>query len=166
MCVTAVLAAVAVVAAAGGMMAKIQQANGMKANASYQRDVQNKQAQEARDTARIQALEQENARTSEFERARSSAMAAIGASGLGDHISFFQGIDNEAQSAYLRDVRNVRLNLVQQQSTIADQVQVNNFSARIAKSNAGAMKLGAVAEFAQSAMSAASFYKSNASPKG
>lgn len=164
MCVTAVLAAVAVVAAAAGTATSISAANNNSASAEYTRLVQNKQAKEARDTAEIQALQQENARTSEYEKTRSSAIAAIGASGLGEQISYFQGIEPDSRNAYLRDVRSVRLNLTQQQSGIADQIQVNDVAASTAKANASASKVGAVAGFVQTAMSAANFYNTNKTP--
>lgn len=164
MCVTAILAAVAVVAAAAGTAVSIQSANNNKAAAEYQRQVQNKQAIEARQSAEIQALQQENAKAAQYERTRSSALAAIGASGIGDHISYFQGIEPESKNAFLRDVRAVRLNLVQEKSSLADQVQVNDYSATISKANAGAQKLGAVAEFLGAAAKAGSFYQQNKVP--
>lgn len=165
MCATAlVLAAVATVASGAGTYASIQSANGQKASALYERDIRNKQMDEARRTAEIQALDQENARTSEFNRLRSSALASIGASGLGEHLSFFDGIDEEAKTNYLRDVRSTRLNLNQQKSTIADQVNVADFGYRIAKHNSGLSKLGAFADFAKTASSAYSMYSDTRLP--
>ncbi len=166
MCVTAIIAGVALLTSAVGTVASIGAANANAANAQYQADVQTKQLNEQRRTAEIQALEQENERTAEFRRTRSAALAAIGASGLGEHISFFQGIDPSQQEAYLRDVRAVRLNLVQKKSSIADEITVAGYSAQIAKANASAQKIGAVANFAQTAMSVANFYNTNKTPGG
>jgi len=146
------------------MDASVKSANANAANAAYQFRVQAKQADEQRRSIEIQALQQENARTEEFARARSSALAAIGASGIGEHISFFQGIDPDQQDAWLRDVRNVRLNLTQQRVSLADQVQVAEFGARMGKFNAHVQKVGAVVDFVNTAMSAASFYGNNKTP--
>lgn len=163
MCVSLILAGIAVAASAVGTVSSIASANGAKAAAQYQRDIENKQYQEAKDTARIQALDQENAKTEAFNRARSAALAAIGASGLGEQISFFQGIDVNSQQAFLRDVRAVRLNLVQQESTLSDKIAVSDYGYQIASFNSGMAKLGAVADFVKTAASAASFYGQNAS---
>jgi len=165
MCATAlVLAAVAVVASAAGTYASVQAANGQKASAMYERDIRRKQMDEARRTAEIQALDAENERTAEFNRLRSSAIASIGASGLGEHLSFFQGIDPEAQSAYLKDVRSIRLNMVEKKSTIADEVNVADYGYKIAKSNSSLSKLGAFADFAKTAASAFTMYSDTATP--
>ncbi len=170
MCATAiVLAAVAAVSAAVGAGTSILAADAQADQAKYESKIRQKQADEQRRSAEIQALQAENSRTEEFLRLRSGAMAAIGAANLGEQLSFFQGIDPEAQKTYLRDVRNVRLNLTQTRSTLADQVQVAEFGSRIAGFNAGVSKIGAIADFAQSAASAynfASSYKTPTLPKG
>lgn len=138
-----------------GMGSSIASANANQNNAQYQRDMANKAAKEQGDTAAIQASQAENARTTEFMKARSSSLAAIGASGLGDHLSFFQAMDGESQTQWLRDVANIRLNLTQTKSTLADQVRVNDYSFQVAKVNAKTAKIAAVATFAQSVEQAA-----------
>lgn len=163
MCITAIVVAVA--AAGMGAYADIQSANANAARAAYEHKVRTKQADEQRASAEIQALQQENARTEEFERARSTALAAIGAAGLGEHISFFRGIEPEAQQAFLQDVRNVRLNLIQERSTLADRVQVSEFGSRITRYNSGMAKIGAIADFVNTAMNAYSIYGDNKTPR-
>lgn len=165
MCATAlVLAAVATVAAGAGAYVSIQSANAQAAQAEYNSKLRQKQVDEARRNAEIQALQEENARTADFQQKRSSALAAIGAAGLGEHLSFVQGMEPEAQSAYLRDVRNIRLNLTAKRSTMADEVQVAEYGARIAKANAGFAKIGALADFVQTAASAYSFATNYGTP--
>lgn len=164
MCVTAIIAGVSLLSSAVGTVSSIQSANANAANARYQADLETKQLNEQRRTAEIQALEQENERAAEFRRQKSANFAALGASGLGEHISFFQGMEPASQEAYLKDVRNVRLNLVQRKASIADQIEVAGYGAKVAKSNAGAAKLGAVTGFLTDAAGAANFYQTNKTP--
>lgn len=165
MCISAAIIAASTVLAAGvGAYSSIQSANANARAAKYESAVRTKQLRERRSIERLAALEAENERSSEFSRLRSAAFAAIGASGLGENISFFQGTDPEQKRAFLRDVRNIRLGFEQSRSTIADEIQVSAFGVRMAKANAGIAKIGAIADFARTAMSAASFYSSVATP--
>lgn len=166
MCVTAiVIASVAAVASAGvGAYTSIQSANANANAARYKYAMETKAAYEQREMARIEAAQAEIGRTEEFEQARSAALAAIGASGLGEHISFFQAIDPKAQSAFLRDVRSIRLNLTQKETSIADQVQVAGFEKDINLFNTKLTKIGAIADFITTSMQAASFYAMNSTP--
>lgn len=166
MCVSLAVVAIGVTVAAAGVQAvsSIAGANANKANAKYENKVRTKQLNERRNIERLAALERENVRSADFRRARSAALAAIGASGLGENISFFQGADPEAQAAFLKDVRNIRLGLVAEESSIKDQIQVGAFGVKIAKFNAGMTKIGAIADFAKTAMQAASFYGANSAP--
>lgn len=165
MCVTAIIAAATVVAAGVGAAASISAANARKKQSAYEVQMRNRQAYRERELSRIASLERENGRAEEFHRARSAALAAIGASGLGEHISFFQSIDPEAQKAYLRDVRRVRLNMAQTESSIADQVKVSEYRGEIERHNANMSKVTAISDFIQTAMSAANFYVTNSTPK-
>jgi hypothetical protein len=165
MCISAALivAGVAVAAAGVGMYTSIQAANAAKDQAAFEAAIKEKELYNQREASRIEALQTENKRSEEFMRARSAAFASIGASGLGEHISFFNAIDPEAQKAFLRDVRAVRLNLAHKEVSIADQVKVTEYGADIAKFNAGLSKIGAIADFVKTAASAFSFYGMNAS---
>lgn len=166
MCITALIAAGSLLMSGVGAISSINAANANRDAEIYKARIQQQQAEEQRRIVEIQAFQQESARSSEFERARSAALAAIGASGLGEHISFFNAIDPEAQKNFLQDVRNIRLNMVQQRKTLADQIQVAEYSKEIARANASASKIGAIANFAQTAMSAYSFYNANKAPGG
>lgn len=165
MCVTAIIAAgVAVAAAAASAYASISSANANKRNAKYQAAMEQKQIYRQREQQRIVAADAENGRQDQFDQARSSAMAAIGASGLGEHISFFQSIDPTSKQAFLKDVRSIRLGMVANNASLADQVGVSEMTKRTAVYNAGMSKVGAVANFIQTAMSAASFAHSFSTP--
>jgi hypothetical protein len=163
--ITATIAAVTVVSAGVGMAASIGAANANMAAARYEAQQQERQLYRQREMDRVAALQKENARAAEFDQSRSAAIAAIGASGLGEHISFFQSIDPQAKKAFLRDVRTVRLNMTAERASIADQVGVTEYKRDIAVFNAKMSKVGAVADFVKTAMSAASFAAGNATPK-
>lgn len=165
MCITAILAAASLVASAIGTKASMASADANRDAEIYKANLEQQQADEQRKATEIQAMQQENERAREFEKSRSASLAAIGASGLGEHISFFNAIDPAAKQSFLQDVRNVRLNLVQKQKTLADQIQVAEVSKSIARTNAANSKIGAIANFAQTAMSSYSFMKTNAVPK-
>lgn len=165
MCVTAVLAATAVVAGAIGTYTSIQAANARKKSARFEEQMRRKELYQKREMSRLEALQRENVRGDEFARARSSALAAIGASNLGEHISFFQSIDPEAQKAFLRDVRAIRLNLAGTEASIATSVRVGEYRQKIESFNASLSKVGAIAEFIQTAASAANFYASMGTPQ-
>ncbi len=160
MCISAaVMAGAALLSAGVSAAGSISTANANKANTKYQNAVADKQRRERMQLEQLAAMEEENTRFDDFERMRSASLAAIGASGLAENISFFQAIDPEQQEALKRDVRNVRLGLTSEQAGIADQIRVGAYGVKIAEANAGAAKIGAVADFASAAMSAANFYQ-------
>jgi hypothetical protein len=165
MCVTAIIAIASVAIGAVGTVASISAANANKRAAQFEADMKVKQLFREREGERIRALQTENVRADAFNQARSSAMAAIGASGLGEHISFFQAIDPEAKKAFLRDVSTVRLNMTAKRASITDEIGVTEFKKDIAVFNSKISKVGAIADFMQTAMGAASFYNANATPK-
>jgi hypothetical protein len=163
MCVTAIIAAgIATAGALGGMVMSIGAANARQDQAKWEAAVREKELYNQREAARLAALQQENARNDQFQRTRSSAFAAIGASGLGEHISFFNSIEPEAQKAFLRDVRSIRLNLANTNVSIADQVKVAEYGADIAKYDATVSKVGAIADFIKTAAQAATMYAGGA----
>jgi len=166
MCITVAIAAAALsVAAAGvGAYASIQGANAKAKQAKWEQEVRTKELVNQRELAKIEAAQRELQRDDEFARARSAAFAAIGASGLGEHISFFNAIDPEAQKAFLKDVRSIRLNLASDEVSITDQIRVTEYRSGIEQFNSGLSKVGAIADFIRTAASAASFYSSYSTP--
>lgn len=166
MCVTAIIAAgIAIGTAAAGAYSSIQSANANKDAARYEAAIKEKELYQEREQQRLAALQQENAKAAEFNQARSSAFAAIGASGLGENLSFFQGADPEQQRAFLRDVQTIRLNMSAKQASIADEVGLTEERKRIGVFNANMSKVGAVTDFIKTAMGAVSYYGAYATPK-
>lgn len=165
MCVTAVvLATAALVSSAVGTAASISSA---KANASMQKytlDQQTKQMNEEAAIAKMQAQEAEIARLDEFRRQRAANLAAISASGVGQNISFLQGIAPAEEQALLMDLRNIRLGTLQQTNRIADQIKVNAMSKQVAGINATNQIIGSVAGFVSDAANAYNFATTNKVP--
>lgn len=165
MCVTAILAGVALVASAAGAYTSIQSANAQRDQSLYVERMRRKQLSEQSAVTRLAAGQQEIERGRQYQAERSAALAAIGASGLGDHISFFQGIEPSSRSALADDVRAIRLNLVHEESQIADSIAVSEYSSKLAKFNAGMSKVGAIANFAGDVVDTFSFYQQYKRPK-
>lgn len=148
MCVTAtILAASALVSSAVGTAASISSA---KANARMQKytiDEQNKQLKEEREIAKLQAQEAEAARLEEFRRQRAANLSAIAASGVGQNISFLEGIAPAEEKALRTDLSNIRMGNLTQTNRLADQIRVNQLSRQVAGINARNQIIGAAAGF-------------------
>lgn len=164
MCVTAILAGAALVASAVGTYSSIKSANAQARSEQYVEQIKRKQLSEQAAMNKLAAAEQENQRGLQYASERSSALAAIGASGLGDHISFFQGLEPSNQDQFNDEVRAIRLNLTHSNSQIADSIQVSNFTSKMAKFNASMSKVGALAKFAGDAVSTFQFYQTYKTP--
>jgi hypothetical protein len=165
MCVSAaVIAGVALLGSAVSAVSTISSANADQANREFANQLKEKQLRERRQLEELSAIETENARRDEFSQTRSAALAALGASGVSENISFFQAVDPEQQAALARDVRNVRLGFVSESSSIADQIRVGAYDTVIGGYNTKMKKVGAVGDFVQSAASAANFYETNKTP--
>lgn len=159
MCISAaIVAGVAIASSAVQYVSTTQTINANMSMAKYEGQLRDKELTDRANVERLAALEAENIRRDDYARGRSAAFAVMGASGIGENISFFQGIDPESNAAFLRDVRNIRLGLVQQQSVERDQRQANAYGVRIAKANAGAQRIGAVASLGADVAKAASYY--------
>lgn len=144
MCVTAlVLASASMIA---GTATSISTAKANKRMQQYTLDVQRKQMNEEREIAKLQAQEAEAARLDEYRRTRAANEAAIAASGIGQNISFLQGIEPASERALKLDLRNIRMGDIMQRNRIADQIKVNQMSRQVASINARNQAIGAVAE--------------------
>lgn len=144
MCVTAlVLASASMIA---GTATSISTAKANKRMQQYTLDVQRKQMNEEREIAKLQAQEAEAARLEEYRRTRAANEAAIAASGIGQNISFLQGIEPASERALKLDLRNIRMGDIMQRNRIADQIKVNQMSRQVASINARNQAIGAVAE--------------------
>lgn len=144
MCVTAlVLASASMIA---GTATSISTAKANKRMQQYTLDVQRKQMNEEREIAKLQAQEAEAARLDEYRRTRAANEAAIAASGIGQNISFLQGIEPASERALKLDLRNIRMGDIMQRNRIADQIKVNQMSRQVASINARNQTIGAIAE--------------------
>lgn len=162
MCVTAIIAGVALVASAVGTYSSIQSANAQAEQERYVQRMQRKQLSEQAEMNRLAAGQREIARGNQYAAERSTALAAIGASGLGDHISFFQGLDPSNADQFSDEIRAIRLNMTAENSQLADSIQVSEYASKMAGFNAKQTKIGAVASFVGDAMETAMFYRNNA----
>jgi hypothetical protein len=158
MCISLALAATSVVIGAASAGMSMVTANANRDAETFRLKQQSRQLREQSEVERIAADQQEAVKFGEFESMRSAALAAIGASGVGEHISFFQGADPEQRRAFGRDVSSLRLNLGETQSRIGDQIKINDLGGSMARYNAKATKIGAMGDFLQTSMDAANFY--------
>jgi hypothetical protein len=166
MCITAAIAVGSLLLAAGSTYVQIQ---GNNANKDYQQWAAKQQTKELlvnNELMKIASLEKENERGREFTRQWGQSMAAISASGVAEHISFFQGVAPENMDRFTDEVRSIRLNLVSDYDRNTRQIGVIKYGSQVAGYNAKIANFGAVADFMQSAMSAASFYNTYKTPGG
>lgn len=148
MCVTAtILAASALVSSAVGTAASISSAKANAAMQKYTIDEQNKQLKEEREIAKLQAQEAEAARLEEFRRQRAANLSAIAASGVGQNISFLEGIAPAEERALRTDLSNIRMGNLTQTNRLADQIRVNQLSRQVVGINARNQIIGAAAGF-------------------
>jgi len=110
---------------------------------NYQIEIQNRQLEEDKKQAEIQALQQENARQDASRRARATNEAFIASSGIGENISFLQGAEVVADQNLRRDIASMRLNAAIGQNRIADQIMVNKVEGQFATARAGMTSQGA-----------------------
>lgn len=166
MCVTAVLAGASLLMGAVNTATQIGANNANKKMVKWQSRERAKEIKEDADLRRIAAMEQENERARQFNRGFSSSMAAIGASGIAEHLSFFQGVDPDNREQLGKDTRAIRLGLVTGDVAGEREIQAGGYAARVAGFNAKMSNIGAVADFMADAMNMASSYGGNATPKG
>ena len=166
MCITAVIAGASLLMSAIGTYATIQSNNANAAYAKYEAKQQTKQLKVDTELAKIAAMDRENQRAKEFNRTWSSSMAAIGAMGVAEHISFFQGIGPESLDQFDADVRAIRLGFVHQDVANQNQIGVIGYRSKVASYNAKMQNINAVAGFMQDAMNAYSFYSKYSTPSG
>lgn len=161
MCVTAIIAGASLLMSAVGTYSSMQAANAQADQARAVELFKRKQLSEQATMESLDAGSRELSRMEGYERQRSASLAAIGASGLGDHISFFQGIEPSNKDKLNDDIRAIRLNLVHTESQLADGITVSEYTSSLAGFNAQQSKIGAMAGFAGDVMGAYSFYNTN-----
>jgi hypothetical protein len=159
MCISAaVIAGAALVASATGAAVSISSAKTNARMQKYSIDQQNKQIKEDREIALLQAQEAEAARLEEFRRQRAANLAAVAGSGVGQNISFLEGIAPAEERALRLDLRNIRMGNLMQRNRMADQIKVNQLSRQVAGINARNQTIGAVAGFVGDAASIGNSY--------
>jgi hypothetical protein len=138
MCVS-LLVASTLVSAVGGAVQYAQTSAAAESEAAfrnYQLDVQNKQLEEDRRLAELQALETENQRRDRAREIRAANEAYTAGSGVGENRSFLQGSGVAADAALRQDITNIRLQGSVARGRITDQIGVNRVEQQFAMQRA------------------------------
>lgn len=164
MCVTLLVASLAV--ATVSTVASIDNANYQAGMAELQLNEQREQMLKEKENQRLQAQEAEIARLREYQELRDANLLALAASGVGQNMSFMQGMEVANQRALRRDLSNIRLGQLGAENRIAQQIRVNRTQLQITNANRDSAVLGSVLDGIGSALGAASFYGQTAAPLG
>ncbi|MCE2842498.1 MAG: hypothetical protein LW689_06935 [Novosphingobium sp.] len=166
MCISATVLAIASLAtAAAGTVVSISAAS---ANARAQQDMldlQRKQMLEQRQMEALQAQEAAVQRAEDYRRQRAANLAALAASGVGENMSFLQGIAPAEEKALRTDLANIRLGFLGGQNRMADEIRVNRLNRDIVGMNKTASIAGSLINFAGSAAQIGNFYQTYNTPK-
>lgn len=164
MCLTLTIAAAA--AAVVGTAVSIDSAIKTNAYTQMQLEAERDQLRQQREQARLQGMEAELARLEEFRRTRAANLAAIAGSGIGDHMSFFQGIEKAEEKALRHDLANIRIGVMGAQSRIASDIRVNRIASKVSSTNKTHAIIGAGVNFVQQGIGIADFYGRTRGPSG
>lgn len=164
MCISATVLAVASLAtAAVGTAVSISAANANAAAEQERLKIQQEQYRQELEMQRLQALEAENERVKAFRLQRAANLAAMAASGVGENMSFLQGIAPAEEQALRVDLRNIRLGQMGNENRMAAEIRVNRLNSAVTNYNRKVQIAGSLIDFAGSAVNAgqyASNYKS------
>lgn len=141
------LLASTLISAGGTALAAVNATNAAQSEAEwqkYQLDIQNKQLETDRKMQEVNAAQVEAKRRDEAKRLRASNEAFIAASGVGQNISFLEGIDPAANRALKSDIASLRLNTAAETNRIADQIMVNKAQVKFGMGRAKAVGGNAV----------------------
>lgn len=167
MCISAgILAAASLATAAVGTAVAVDGAIKQAGYQQIQLAEQQKQLQMQKEQERLAAMEAEVARLDEFNRQRAANLAALAASGVGQHMSYLQGIAPAEDRALNYDLRNIRIGLLGTENRLASDIRVNRLESRIASSNKSRAIVGSLVDFAGSAVKAGSYYNDYKPAKG
>jgi len=165
MCVTAVvLAAASLATAAVGTGLSVKAAADQNAAQQDMLNMQRQQMVEDLQMKRLQAAQAETARLSDFRATRAANMVAIAGSGVGENISFLQGIAPEEEHALQLDLANIRLGMLGEENRMASEIRVNRLSSSISSYNKGVAIGKGVIGLAGSAVNAYSFQQNYKTP--
>lgn len=159
MCISAAIVAGGMLLSAGvSYVSSISRAKSNYALAKYEQDVSRKELRDQANLSRLEAIDSENARTREFQAVRSRMLAAVGAQGIGENITFFGGADLEQRKAFLKDVANIRLGLVADQAQTRTGIELAGVRQQVAKSNMKNEIVGATGQFIGDVANSFAFY--------
>jgi hypothetical protein len=163
MCVTLLVASLVV--AAGSTAMQIDSANYQAGMTKLQLNEQQEQMRKEQENVRLQAQEAEIARLEEYRQLREANLAGLAASGVGQNMSFTQGMEVASERALRRDLANIRLGKLGGENRIAQQIRVNRTQLAISQANKKSAIIGAGLNFVGSAIQAGNIYSSTAVPK-
>lgn len=164
MCVSLLVASLVV--AAGSTVMSIDNANYQAGMTELQLNEQAEQMRKEQENVRLQAMEAEVARLEEYRQVREANLLALAGSGVGQNMSFMQGMEVANDRALRRDLANIRLGKLGGENRIAQQIRVNRTQLMISEANRSAAVLGAGLDFLGSAIQAGNIYQQTRTPGG
>lgn len=162
MCVSLLVASLVV--AAGSTVMSIDNANYQAGMTKLQLNEQREQMLKEQENVRLQAMEAEVARLEEYRQTREANLLALAGSGVGQSMSFMQGIEQANDRALRRDLANIRIGFLEGQNRIAQDIRVNRTQLAISRQQRGAAVMGAVFDGLSSAIGAVNIYNSYRTP--
>lgn len=167
MCISAaVIAGASLAVSAVGTVASIDNANYQAKMQQFQLEEQQSQLRQQMEMQRLQGMEAEAARLEEFRRQRAANMAVLAGDGMGQNMSFLQGIDKAEQRALRYDLANIRIGDLQGRNRLSSDIRVNRIAGQVNRANRSAALTGALIDFAGSAVKAGNYYGNNRTPGG
>jgi hypothetical protein len=163
MCITLLVASL--VTTAAGTAAGIANAKYQAGMMKLQLDEQREQMRQEQKNLLMQAQEEELARLEEYRRNREASLLAMAASGVGQNMSFFQGIEKANERNLRRDLANIRLGFLEGNNRIAQQIRVNRTQLEIAQAEKRSAIFGSVLKGIGSAIDAGNVYNMTRTPK-
>lgn len=164
MCVSLLVASLVVTAAGTAM--SIDNANYQAGMTKLQLNEQREQMLKEQANVRLQAQEAEVARLEEYRLTREANLLALAGSGVGQSMSFMQGIEQASDKALRRDLANIRIGRIGNENRIAQQIRVNRTQLAVSEANRRSAVIGAGLKLAGSMISAGNIYGQTRTPGG
>jgi hypothetical protein len=164
MCVS--LLAASLVVAVGSTLMQMDNANYQAGMTKLQLNEQREQMLKEQENVRLQAMEAEVARLEEYRQIREANLASLAGSGVGQSMSFMQGMEPANEKALKRDLANIRLGKLGGENRIAQQIRVNRTQLMISQANKKSAMIGAGLDFLGSALQAGNVYDQTRAPGG
>lgn len=165
MCVSAaIIAGVSLAATVAGTVASIDNANYQAKMAEFQLEEQRKALRSEREGVALQAMEAQIARIRDFEAQRAANLAALAGSGVGQNMSYLQGVEKAEERALRFDLTNIRLGLAGENSRVAAQIRGTAYASKINSANRKSAIIGSLINGVGQAASIASAYNNVKTP--